>query len=57
MTRYTPADSGYIYIFIKKLNYGYQISRIFIGSLDTGYQFIYLLYLIWFKEHVSNKAS
>ena len=30
----------------------YQIFSIFIGSTETGYQFIYLLYLIWSQECV-----
>ena len=37
-------------IIIKKVNYGYQISSIVIGSLDTSYQFMYLLYLIWLRN-------
>ena len=38
-----------------KLNCGYHISSIFIGSPDTGYQFIYLLYLI--LGHVGVQSS
>ena len=40
-----------------KLNYGYQISSIFIGLLDTGYRFIHLLYLIWSKNMSAIKQA
>ena len=40
-----------------KLNYGYQISSIFIGSLDTGYQLVYLLYLIWSRNASAIKRA
>ena len=39
-----------LYVYFSKLNCGYQISSIFIASPDTGYQFIYLLYLIWSRN-------
>ena len=35
-----------IYIYLLKTERGYQISCIFIGSPDTGYQLIYLHYQI-----------
>ena len=41
--------------FYWKLNYGYQISGIFIGSPDTGYQLIYLHYQIRSMNTSSNK--
>ena len=44
-----------MYLFIKKLNYGYQVSSIFIGSPDTGYQLIYLHYQIWSMNASANK--
>ena len=34
----------------QKLTYRYQISSIFVGSLDTCYQLIYLLHLIWSRN-------
>ena len=38
----------YIYIYVyQKINSGYQISSILIGSLETGYQLIYLHHQIW----------
>ena len=40
-----------------KLNYGYQISSIFIGLLDTGYRFIHLLYLKWSKNMSAIKQA
>ena len=43
------AIHGYTWYY-KRLNYRYQISSIFIASSDTGYQFIYLLYLIWSRN-------
>ena len=39
------------------LNYGYQICNIFIGSPDTGYHFIYLLYLIWSRNASAIKPA
>ena len=46
----------YISIYIKnKVNYGYQISSIFIGSRDTGYQLMYLQYQIWSMNSSTNK--
>ena len=44
-------------MYLLKLNYGYQISSIFIGSPDTGYQFIYLLYLIWSRNAEAKKRA
>ena len=41
--------------FYRKLTYGYQISGIFIGSPDTGYQLIYLHYQIRSMNTSSNK--
>ena len=40
---------------IYKLNYVCQISSIFIGSPDTGYQLIYLHYQIWSMNASANK--
>ena len=39
------------------MNYGYQISSIFIGSPDTGYQLIYLLYLKWSRNASAVKRA
>ena len=39
------------------MNYRYQISSIFIGSSDIGYQFIYLLYLIWSRNVSAIKGA
>ena len=39
------------------MNYGYQISSIFIGSPDTGYQLIYLLYLKWSRNASAIKRA
>ena len=43
-----------IYIYLK-LNSMYQISSIFIGSPDSGYQLIYLHYQTWPKSTSWNK--
>ena len=52
-----PASPRRIIVKYYKLNYGYHISSIFIGSLDTGYQLIYLHYQIWSTNASANKES
>ena len=39
------------------IHYGYQISSIFIGSPDTGYQLLYLHYQMWSINASANKES
>ena len=46
----------YLFIYLLKTELR-QISSIFIGSQDTDYQFIYVLYPNMVKERVSIKAS
>ena len=43
--------------FYRKLTYGYQISGIFIGSPDTGYQLMYLHYQIRSMMNTSSNKN
>ena len=57
-TRLWFCKKGCIYIYIYlKVNHRCQISCIFIGSPHIGYQFIYLLYLIWSRNMSAIKQA